>query len=89
LKSRITLKFRKLFEELPQSVQQQAREVYRQFMRDPWHPGLRFKRIHNSLPIYSVRIGKGYRAVGKRDENGVVWFWIGSHANYDKFLSQQ
>ena len=59
-------------------------------MRDPWgHPGLRFKRIHDSLPIYSVRIGKGYRAVGKRDENGVVWFWIGSHANYDKLLSQR
>ncbi|MFZ4525102.1 MAG: type II toxin-antitoxin system RelE family toxin [Chlorobium sp.] len=78
MKSRITSKFRKLFDELPQSVQQQAREVYRQFMREPWHSGLRFKRIHNSLPIYSVRIGKGYREVGIHNENGVVWFWIDS-----------
>ena len=38
--------------------------------------------------IYSVRIGKGYRAVGQRDKKGILWFWIGSHAEYDKLLSQ-
>lgn len=88
MRSRITIKFRKLFAKLPVSVQEQAREAYRQFMRDPWHSGLRFKPVHASLPIYSVRVGKGYRAVGQRDESGVVWFWIGSHAEYDRLLSQ-
>jgi len=88
VKSRTTIKFRKAFGELPTSVQEQARIAYRQFTRDPWHPSLRFKQIHSNLPIYSARIGKGYRAVGQRDESGVVWFWIGSHAEYDKLLSQ-
>ena len=88
MKSRTTAKFRKAFAELPVSTQGQARAAYRQFMRDPWHPSLRFKPVHSRLPIYSVRVGKGYRAVGQRDENGVVWFWIGSHADYNKLLSE-
>lgn len=88
MKSRTTAKFHKAFAELPELVQEQAREAYRQFMRDPWHPSLRFKLVHPNLPIYSVRVSKGYRAVGQRDANGVVWFWIGSHADYDKLLSQ-
>lgn len=88
MKSRTTAKFRKAFAELPVSIQEQARTAYRQFMRDPLHPSLRFKPVHSRLPIYSARVGKGYRAVGQRDENGVVWFWIGSHADYNKLLSE-
>jgi len=88
VKSRTTTGFRKAFAGLPASVQEQAREAYRRFTHDPWHPGLRFKPVHSGLPIYSVRIGKGYRAIGQRNENGVVWFWIGSHADYDKLLAQ-
>jgi hypothetical protein len=88
VKSRATAKFRKAFADLPVAVQEQAREAYRHFMRDPWHPSLRFKPVHSGLPIYSARVGKGYRAVGQRDEKGIVWFWIGSHADYDKLLSQ-
>jgi hypothetical protein len=87
VKSRTTAGFRRAFSELPDSVQKQAREAYRRFKQDPWHPSLRFKPIHPSLPIYSVRIGKGYRAVGQKDSEGVVWFWIGSHAEYDKLLA--
>lgn len=88
MKSHTTAKFRKAFAELPNLVQEQAREAYRQFMRDPWHPSLRFKPVHSRLPVYSARVGKGYRAVGQRAEEGVVWFWIGSHADYEKLLSQ-
>jgi hypothetical protein len=56
-------------------------------MRDPSHPSLQFKRVHAREPIYSVRVGLGWRAVGVRNEDTVVWFWIGSHAEYDKLLS--
>jgi hypothetical protein len=49
---------------------------------------LRFKQVHTTLLIYSVRIGKGYRALGQKDAKGIVWFWIGPHAEYDKLLSQ-
>ena len=88
MKSRTTARFRSAFESLPKEVQQQARDAYQRFRQDPWRPSLRFKPVHPTLPIYSVRIGKGYRALGQRDDEGVVWFWIGSHADYDKLLER-
>ena len=36
--------------------------------------------------MYSVRIGLRYRALGVENQNGALWFWIGSHADYDKLL---
>lgn len=40
-------------------------------------------------PLYSVRIGISYRALGLReDDDLIVWIWIGSHTDYDKLLSR-
>ncbi len=88
MRSRTTSQFRKAFAKLPKQTQAQTREAYRQFKQDPAHPSLRFKKIHSELPIYSARISKSYRAVGQLDEDTVIWFWVGSHADYDKLLSQ-
>lgn len=88
MKSKTTAQFRKAFTSLPTQVQQQARQAYRQFKQDPWHPSLRFKQVHPTLPIFSARISKSYRAVGVRNEQGIVWFWIGTHTNYEQLLSQ-
>lgn len=88
MKSRTTIKFRKAFATLPETAQNQARQAYRQFKQNPTHPSLRFKQVHSKLPIYSARISKDYRAVGQKEENTIIWFWIGSHSEYDKLLSQ-
>ena len=88
MKSRTTNQFRRAFADLPKQVQQQTRKAYHQFKQDPSHPSLRFKKIHPELPIYSARISKSYRAVGQLDGDTVIWFWVGSHAEYDKLLSQ-
>jgi hypothetical protein len=74
---------------LPESVQEQARTAYRRFQHDPAHPGLRFKRVHPTEPIYSVRVSLDYRAVGVMDGETIVWYWIGSHADYEKQLSKR
>lgn len=84
MNSHTTDKFRKAFSELPADVRKQARQAYRLFMENPNHPSLRFKSIHPTRPIYSVRIGLNYRAVGIRDGQDIIWYWIGSHADYDK-----
>jgi mRNA-degrading endonuclease RelE of RelBE toxin-antitoxin system len=81
-------RFRKAFKGLPKSVQRQARDAYKLFSKHPHHPSLRFKQIHPQKPIYSVRVGLGYRAVGVRDGDEIVWYWIGSHANYDKLIAE-
>lgn len=88
MKSRTTSEFRRLFANLPQQVQQQARAAYRQFQSDPNYPSLRFKKVHPELPIYSARVSKNYRAVGQINGDTVIWFWIGSHAEYDRLLRQ-
>jgi hypothetical protein len=67
-------------------VQERARGAYRRFAADPSHPGLHFKRLHTSLPLWSARISEGYRAVGILNDDEVVWFFIGTHADYDHLL---
>ncbi|MCY7391286.1 MAG: hypothetical protein LH647_07240 [Leptolyngbyaceae cyanobacterium CAN_BIN12] len=88
MKSRTTAQFRKQFADLPEPIQSQTRKAYRQFKQDPSHPSLRFKKVHPKLPIYSARINRDYRAVGQLDEDTVIWFWVGSHAEYDLLLDQ-
>jgi hypothetical protein len=50
------------------------------------HPRLQFKKIHDREPIYWVRVTLGYRPVGLLEGNEVTWFWIGSHADYDRLV---
>ena len=50
----------------------QAKEAYAQFTKDPYHPGLHFKRVHSTRPIYSARISKDYRAVGVQQNSEII-----------------
>ena len=86
MRSRTTDKFRALRDSLPKPIQDKARAAYELWSDNPDHPSLRFKKVHVKLPIYSVRIDIDWRAVGILEGNTVVWFWIGSHADYEQFL---
>ena len=88
MNSHTTEKFRKAFADLPADVQKQARQAYRLFIENPHHPSLRFKSIHPTRPIYSARICLNYRAIGIREGDDMIWYWIGSHAEYDKLIQQ-
>jgi hypothetical protein len=88
VKSRTTTAFRKCFGSLPPRIQERARRAYRQFAEDPSHPSLNFKQVHTSRPIFSARVSLGYRALAIRDDDTWVWFWIGSHADYDHLLTR-
>ena len=82
-----TKRFRDALAGLPEHVRRQARTAYRLFAADPAHPSLRFKLVHTIRPIYSVRVGLGYRALAIREGDTVAWFWVGSHAEADRLLS--
>jgi mRNA-degrading endonuclease RelE of RelBE toxin-antitoxin system len=87
MRSKRTQQFRKLLRSLPDDIRRQAYVAYRQFKRDPYHASLQFKRVSQRKPLYSVRIGISYRALGLREEDDlIVWLWIGSHADYDKLI---
>jgi hypothetical protein len=86
--SRTTDRFWKCYCQLPEQTRKEAKKAYEIFKKDPYHPSLHFKRIHSTRPIFSVRITKDYRAVGVQRDKQVLWFWIGSHGDYDSLVNQ-
>lgn len=89
MSSRTTVAFRKAFASLPDDIQDRAREAFELFTKNPHHPGLRLKRVHSADPIYSVRVSLDYRALARRTDGAWIWFWIGSHSDYDKLLQRR
>lgn len=69
--------------DLPEEVRRVADRCFALLKSDPAHPSLHCKRIGR---FWSVRAGLHHRALGIAIEGGVLWFWIGSHAQYDKLI---
>jgi hypothetical protein len=88
VKSHLTEDFISCFEKLPVRIQRHARRNYALWRRNPSHPSLQFKRVGKRKPVYSVRVGIGWRALGLAMEDATVWFWIGSHADYDGIIAR-
>ena len=88
MKSRITEKFIKMYRRLPNDVRTQARKAYRLFKENPHHPSLHFKLIHSTKPIYSARINLDYRTIGMIEGDTIIWFWVGSHSEYDRLITR-
>lgn len=86
LKSTKNRRFDKLFGKLPKEVQELARKQFRIWIERPAHPSLRFKLIDEEGGIWSVRVGDHYRAVCQREGDSCVWFWIGTHEEYNDFF---
>ena len=74
------------YRRLPQTVRDLADKNFQLLNADPKHPSLHLKRAGDFL---SVRVGLAYRALGIQCEGGIVWFWIGFHADYSKLLSHE
>ena len=72
---------------LPDEVRKLADKNYDLLKYDPHHPSLRLKRVGKKKRLWSVRVGMHYRALGMEKPDGIVWFWIGAHAEYDRLLS--
>ena len=75
-----------MFEDLPSEVREEAKRAYRLFQTNPSHPGLHYKKLEGEDQIYSVRIGLDYRALAVVERGRAVWYWIGSHSDYDRLV---
>jgi len=73
---------------LPTDVQSLAREAYQLFEKNPAHPSLKFKKLPPFDDIWSARINVNYRTLGLRRGDTILWFFIGSHADYDKLITR-
>ncbi|MFP4103183.1 ParE family toxin-like protein [Coleofasciculus sp.] len=74
------------YRKLRREIRQKARQAYQLWAENPFHPSLHFKCINSQEDIWSVRVTRGYRALGFKDADTITWFWIGSHDDYERFF---
>jgi len=68
---------------LPISTRELADRAFALLKRDSRHPSLHLKKVGR---LWSVRVGLHHRAIGVEALDGVLWFWIGNHAEYDSLI---
>ena len=86
MKSETLPSFWKEYAKLSPKTKERAKKAYRLWAANPFHPSLRFKCINQTENIWSTRITRGVRALGVLNDDQVVWFWIGSHDDYESFF---
>jgi hypothetical protein len=82
---RATPKFWECYNALPKEVRTLADRCYAQLKADPKHPSLHFKQVGR---LWSARVGLHHRALAVEDGEQRAWFWIGTHADYDRLLGR-
>ena len=80
---RATPPFWACYDNLPSAIRQLADSAFALLKDNPKHPSLHFKKVGR---FYSVRVGLYYRALAVAHESSILWFWIGTHAEYDALL---
>jgi len=75
--------FWKAYQSLPTEIQDLADRSFDLLKTNSDHPSLHLKKVGK---YWSARIGRKYRAVGVEIDEGLLWFWIGTHAEYDKLI---
>jgi hypothetical protein len=75
--------FWEAYDKLPEQVRALADKNYALLKTNPRHPSLQFKKIGR---LWSVRVGLRYRALAVEADDDLVWFWVGSHAEYDAII---
>lgn len=95
MKSKRTKEFKELFSRLPVAVQELAAAVYKVFASDPRALSLHSHSLkdtargrHRTGSI-SIRINQQYRAIYVIDGDVVVWYWCGSHNDYENFTGSK
>jgi hypothetical protein len=75
--------FWEAYANLPENVRALADKNYALLKENPWHPSLQLKKLGR---FWSVRVGSRYRALAVEVDAGLLWFWIGSHTDYDAII---
>jgi len=84
--SRTTPQFWQHHARLPADVRRLAEKAYSLWKRNPGHSSLHFKKLKGNEALWSIRVGRQYRALARRRDNLVVWVWIGHHSDYDRLV---
>lgn len=76
-------RFWRAYVALPPNVRERADRAFALLKEDPDRPSLHFKRVGR---YHSVRIGFHHRALAVDVPDGLLWFWIGTYAEYDQLV---
>jgi hypothetical protein len=71
------------YERLPSTIQELADRCFDLLKAQPSHPSLHLKKVGR---YWSVRVGRKYRALAVEVDQDILWFWIGTHAEYDQLI---
>jgi len=71
------------YSQLPLTIQELTSKNFDLLKSDPQHPSLHFKKVGR---FWSSRVGRKYRAAAVETVEGFIWFWIGTHSEYDKLI---
>jgi hypothetical protein len=74
------------YRQLPENIRDLADKNFALLKESPRHPSLRLKKVGI---FWSARVGLRYRALAKERAEGFVWFWIGSHLDYDRLIERR
>ncbi len=68
------------YRRLPAQMQKAADKAFELLKAYPRHRSLHFKKLDE---FWSERVGLHHRALAITVSDGFLWFWIGTHAEYD------
>jgi hypothetical protein len=71
------------YRKLPDQTRELADKNFVLLKQDPQRPSLRLKKVGR---LWSVRVGIRHRALAVEADDGLLWFWIGSHSDYDALI---
>jgi hypothetical protein len=71
------------YDRLPIAIRQLAAKSRLSMMQDPQHPSISLKKVGQ---YYAARVGLHYRALVVETPDGLIWFWIGSHAESERII---
>lgn len=77
--------YRKCLEKLGVDISTELERAYALWLENPQANSLGFKLLHDVPPVGRVKIGDHYRAIMVVDGDTAVWFWVGTHEDYNKF----
>lgn len=72
-----------VYNSLSANVQALADKNFALLKSDPRHPSLHFKQVGQ---YWSARVGRKHRALAVERSGDFVWFWIGTHVEYDRTI---
>jgi len=82
--------FNDCFKNLPKIIQQKAYTDFEHMLSNPQQVGLKsLYKAHDYYQVYSAQVGNGYRTLGIKVQNFYIWYWIGTHEEYNREKGKQ